>query len=312
MNSMGNNLGMAGNSSLMGIHSMHPSGQISQQIMGPDPNLAALSSPSASFPLGGAAAMGQTNNMFQAMQNNSEMQPNIMAANFSPAVSANSLTNQSNPAAAFLSHGNLLGGVGMAGNQTGARNEEWSRLSVSSAPADSGRGAAVASGNTATASSGGGGGLAGGVLAAASASQPDPFAQNGVLGPWSAASAALLGDLALDNQEKSKKSRRKPKNKPKRPLSAYNIFFKEERQRILEDIPDKKQSKEIAEAYAKKGKKTPHGKIDFQSLAKIIGRRWQSLTPSEADLYKRKAEADMLRYKNEMEAYLQSDTTTEE
>jgi hypothetical protein len=131
--------------------------------------------------------------------------------------------------------------------------------------------------------------------------EKDPYTENGMLGPWSAASAALLGDLALTNQEKSKKARKKAKDKPKRPLSAYNVFFKEERQRILKEIPDLQHKVGVAQMM-KNGKK-PHGKIDFQSLAKVVGKRWQNLPPDELKSYKEKANIDMLRYKKEMEAY---------
>ncbi|KAL3927145.1 MAG: hypothetical protein SGBAC_013200, partial [Bacillariaceae sp.] len=115
----------------------------------------------------------------------------------------------------------------------------------------------------------------------------DAFAEKGILGPWSAASAALLGDLALKNEEKQKKTRKKPKDRPKRPLSAYNIFFKEERARILEEVA------------ASKGE-DPQGKIGFQNLAKLIGKRWQELPANEMIYYKEKANTDMVRYKEEM------------
>jgi hypothetical protein len=140
---------------------------------------------------------------------------------------------------------------------------------------------------------------------AAAEAQPkaDPYSQNGLLGPWSAASAELLGDLML-SQGQGKKPRKKQKDKPKRPLSAYNIFFKEERQRILKEIPDKEIADDSKKPLKRKGKKTPHGKIDFQSLAKIIGKRWQELSESELDIYKSKSQADKLRYKKEMEAYI--------
>jgi hypothetical protein len=151
-----------------------------------------------------------------------------------------------------------------------------------------------------------------------------------------------------------KKSRpKKPKNKPKRPLSAYNIFFKDERQKILAEIPDKKDEEEEKDAEAaaeggdavkkeegektekkegeegeasgekkegeatgdkdkkdkkavgNKRKRKPHGKIGFESLAKIVGQRWKELPPDELEIYKKRAEEDMKRYRKEMEAYVQ-------
>jgi hypothetical protein len=132
----------------------------------------------------------------------------------------------------------------------------------------------------------------------------DPFAENAILGPWSATSAALLGNMAVTNQEQQgKKIRKKPKDKPKRPLSAYNIFFKEERHRILEDIPESDTNK-TGEKGGRIRKKRPHGKIGFESLAKTIGQRWQDLGPEQVVYYKGKAQEDTQRHKKEMEKYL--------
>lgn len=137
----------------------------------------------------------------------------------------------------------------------------------------------------------------------------DAYAENGMLGPWSSTSAGLLGKIAsMDNETKKKVVRKKPKDKPKRPLSAYNIFFKEERKRILESIPsaNPEQPKDQAdgEKRGSKKKKTPHGKIGFENLAKAIGQRWQELEPDKAEYYKAKAAEDMKRYKDQMEVFL--------
>jgi len=135
--------------------------------------------------------------------------------------------------------------------------------------------------------------------------------------PWSSNSAGLLSKMN-PQEEKKKVVRRKHKDKPKRPLSAYNIFFKEERQRILASIPtkaagedaaaegkDKNEETEIDDKTGKrKRKKTPHGKIGFENLAKIIGQRWQELKGDRITYYKGLAAEDMKRYKEQMEIFL--------
>lgn len=157
--------------------------------------------------------------------------------------------------------------------------------------------------------------------------------------PREAGDSGVFQSGALPDFGKSgKKSRpKKPKNKPKRPLSAYNIFFKDERAKILANIPDKKaedgededeedetkaknedgEEKEGGKegekkdgdakkaAAGKKRKRVPHGKIGFESLAKIVGQRWKELPPGELEVFKKRAEGDMKRYRKEMEAYVQ-------
>ena len=147
------------------------------------------------------------------------------------------------------------------------------------------------------------------------------------------ASSSMLGDAV-----KAKPSlKRKPKDKPKRPLSAYNIFFKEERQRILSAIPDSKRKakkrrtnvegdevgkdEEDEEIIARNSdevdvttlltasslrntrKRNPHGKIGFENLAREIGKRWKELDDERMEYYKKHANADTKRYKDEMELF---------
>ena len=79
--------------------------------------------------------------------------------------------------------------------------------------------------------------------------------------------------------------KRKPKGMPKRPLSAYNLYFQAERTKII----------------AKQVEGKP--RIGFESLGKIIGKQWQDLGGAEKKEYGKLAEKDSERYRKEMDAY---------
>lgn len=90
---------------------------------------------------------------------------------------------------------------------------------------------------------------------------------------------------------------KKPKGMPRRPLSGYNIFFKEERGRLLlEKGEDSNTSLEDVDGKAK-------AKIGFEDMAKVIGKRWKELPEKDLARYKELANADMERYRREMDEY---------
>lgn len=64
---------------------------------------------------------------------------------------------------------------------------------------------------------------------------------------------------------------------PKRPLSAYNMFFREERQKVLN--------------------------LDFQTMGKEISTRWRNTSSEERERFEEMAKEDALRYKNEVQLF---------
>lgn len=106
---------------------------------------------------------------------------------------------------------------------------------------------------------------------------------------------------------------KKPKDKPKRPLSAYNFFFKEEREKILkivmaedpfsEEIQKEKESDEYLDEEAIGRLKKEGGKVSFEEMGKLIGSRWKNIDPDRLGKFSELASEDTERYKEEMAAY---------
>lgn len=106
-------------------------------------------------------------------------------------------------------------------------------------------------------------------------------------------------------------TKKKPKDKPKRPLSAYNFFFKEEREKIIKVVlaedPGKlqtdKESHDFLDEAAIGRLKKEGGKVSFEEMGKIIGQRWKNIDPDRLSTYSEMASVDTERYKTEMQAY---------
>jgi hypothetical protein len=115
-------------------------------------------------------------------------------------------------------------------------------------------------------------------------------------------------------QETSPSPSKSPKKEDEdvlRPLSAYNFFFSDERDRLLNGKDTSMKSYEmrkeqlLAQHVAKdRSKRRPHrkthGKITFTTLSKLIGQRWRQLPEVEKNFYKEVAKADLMRYHDEL------------
>jgi hypothetical protein len=81
--------------------------------------------------------------------------------------------------------------------------------------------------------------------------------------------------------------RKRPDDMPRRALSGYNIFFRDERGKIMEQ-----QKREGVS-----------GSSTFGALGRTVAERWKQLKPEEYERYSRLAAEDKIRYKQEMDQY---------
>ena len=101
----------------------------------------------------------------------------------------------------------------------------------------------------------------------------------------------------VKRKSKLKKNTKKPSDMPRRPLSAYNIFFKHTRGVILAEREDESAEGDPDVPADSKGASL------FAQLGRTIARRWKELPDEEMAKFKSMAEEDMKRYRKEMEEY---------
>jgi HMG (high mobility group) box len=103
----------------------------------------------------------------------------------------------------------------------------------------------------------------------------------------SVASAGTKGKVA----RKGAGGARKEKGMPSRPLSAYNLYFREARLHLMSESP------------RFQGQERSNNPGLFAELGKAIAERWKSISEEELSKYKKLAALDMERYSREMSEY---------
>ena len=107
-------------------------------------------------------------------------------------------------------------------------------------------------------------------------------------------------NMTKRKRRKSSEIKKKPRDMPKRPLSSYNIFFREERARVLKERgTELRNQQEQKEARAK-----PDPEL-FATMGKTIASRWKDLAPEDRVPFENEAKQEMKRYRKEMEEYKQ-------
>ena len=93
----------------------------------------------------------------------------------------------------------------------------------------------------------------------------------------------MMNNLTNGKPKKKKRGRKRKREipPPKKAMSAYNVFFKDTRVKLLEEFE----------------------KITFEQLGKEVAKRWHKLSAKDRVPYQKRSRLDKERFKREMEAY---------
>lgn len=81
--------------------------------------------------------------------------------------------------------------------------------------------------------------------------------------------------------------------RPKRPRTAYNYFFHNERQKLIAR----------GNAWAQDEASGRNGKVAFADMAKIVSAKWKTIGTEDMIYYANLANQDKFRYRRQMEQY---------
>jgi hypothetical protein len=90
--------------------------------------------------------------------------------------------------------------------------------------------------------------------------------------------------------------------KPKRPMSAYNFFFREERAKIL--VSEGRAHGTTGNESSQLGSSS---KMTFENMGRMIAARWKAIDPVSLTRYTSMAEEDGVRYRGEMKRYYEKE-----
>lgn len=110
-----------------------------------------------------------------------------------------------------------------------------------------------------------------------------------------------------DSTQTKKRPWRKPKDMPKRPLSAYNIFFADERKELLKarekECSGITASRDTFSDSSMQPSESQGKKLGFAGLARTVAAKWKTLDAETKSKYEKQADIEKARYKVQMKEY---------